>query len=87
MKAYAKLHQLSVHAMYQAAKDLRERGALAPAARSRSHKDASFVRVAVASAAGASWRVCFTSGAVLEGSGILSRELLVTLVEGLSASR
>ena len=87
MKGYAKLHQLSVHAMYQAAKDLRQRGALAPSVRSRRNKGASFVRVSAPPATATSWRVRFTSGAVLEGSGTLSRELLAALVAGLSASR
>lgn len=87
MKAYAKRHRLSVQAMYQAAKDLRRRGALAPAARSRTGPRASFVRVSTPPSGLASWRVRFTSGAVLEGAGTLSNESLTTLVEALSASR
>jgi hypothetical protein len=87
MRAYAKRHRLSVQAMYQAAKDLRRRGALAPAARSRTEPRASFVRVSTPPSGLASWRVRFAGGAVLEGAGTLSNESLATLVEALSASR
>jgi hypothetical protein len=87
MKAYAKRHGLSVHAMYQAAKGLRRRGALSPAAHSRTDGRASFVRVSPPPSAAVVWRVCFASGAVLEGAGPLSSESLTALAEALSATR
>jgi len=87
MKAYAKRHGLSVQAMYQAAKDLRRRGAFPPAARSRANGPASFVRVSAPPSATTAWRVRFASGAMLEGSGTLSNESLTALVEALSGSR
>jgi len=87
MKAYAKRQQLSVQAMYQAAKDLRRRGALPPVARVRTNGRASFVRVSAPPSGSASWRVRFPSGAVLEGAGTLSNETLTALVEALSVSR
>jgi hypothetical protein len=87
MKAYAKRNGLSIHAMYQAAKGLRRRGALSPAAHSRTDGRASFVRVASPPSTSAAWRVRFASGAVLEGAGPLSSESLTALVEALSATR
>jgi hypothetical protein len=87
IKAYAKHHGLSIHAMYQAAKGLRRRGALPPAADSRTDSRASFVRVPSPPSASAAWRVRFASGAVLEGAGSLSSESLTVLVEALSATR
>jgi len=87
IKAYANHHGLSVHAMYQAAKELRRRGALPPAAHSRIDDRASFVRVSPPPTGSAAWRVRFASGAVLEGAGPLSSESLAALVEALSASR
>jgi hypothetical protein len=87
IKAYAKHHGLSVHAMYQAAKELRRRGALPRAAHSRTADRASFVRVCAPLSGSAAWRVRFASGAVLEGTGSLSSESLTALVEALSASR
>jgi hypothetical protein len=86
-KAYAKRHQLSVQAMYQAAKDLRGRGALPPAIKPGSNQAAPFVRVSVPQATAAVWRVRFASGAVLESASPLSTESLATLVDALSASR
>jgi len=86
-KAYAKRQQLSVQAMYQAAKDLRRRGALPPVARVRTNGRASFVRISAPPLGSASWRVRFASGAVLEGAGTLSNETLAALVEALSVSR
>jgi hypothetical protein len=87
MKAYAKRQQLSVQAMYQAAKDLRRRGALSPAARSQTDGRASFARVSPPPSGSAAWRVRFASGVVLEGAGSLSSESLTALVEALSTSR
>jgi uncharacterized protein len=87
MKAYANRQQLSVQAMYQAAKDLRRRGALSPVTRPRTAGRTSFARVLPPPSGSAAWRVRFVSGAVLEGAGSLSRESLTVLVEALSASR
>ncbi len=87
MKAYANHHGLSIHAMYQAVKELRRRGALPPAAHSRTDERASFVRVSSPPSVSAAWRVRFASGAVLEGAGPLSSESLTALVEALSATR
>jgi hypothetical protein len=87
MKAYAKRHELSVQAMYQAVKDLRRRGALPSSARSRANGPASFVRVSAPPSATTAWRVRFASGAMLEGAGTLSNESLTALIEALSASR
>ncbi len=87
MKAYAKHHGLSVHAMYQAVKELRRRGALPPTTHSQTDDRASFVRVSSPPSAAAAWRVRFASGAVLEGAGPLSSESLTALVESLSATR
>jgi hypothetical protein len=87
MKAYAKHHGLSVHAMYQAVKELRRRGALPPTTHSQTDDRASFVRVSSAPSTATAWRVRFASGAVLEGAGPLSSESLTALVEALSATR
>ncbi len=84
-RAYAKRHRLSVEAMYYAAKDLRQRGALPPAGRSA--RRVSFVRVPTSASPPSAWRVRFANGAVLEGTDGLSSESLTTLVETLSASR
>jgi uncharacterized protein len=84
-RAYAKRHQLSIQAMYYAAKDLRRRGALAPARRAA--RTASFVRVSAPVSPGGAWHVRFANGAVLEGANVLTGESLTALVEALSASR
>ena len=90
MKAYAKRHRLSIQAMYQAAKDLRRRGVLAPGRRTpRDETGASFVRIA-ASVSGSiepPWRVRFPGGAVLEGTRPLTEESLRAVVTVLAASR
>ena len=84
-RAYAKRHRLSIQAMYYAAKDLRRRGALAPAR--RAVRSASFVRVSAPVSPRGSWQVRFANGAVLEGANALTSESLTALVEALSASR
>jgi len=84
-RAYAKRHRLSVQAMYYAAKDLRRRGALAPAGRAAG--TASFARVSAPVSAAGAWQVRFANGAVLEGANALTSESLTALVEALSASR
>ena len=81
VRGYAKRHRLSEHALYQAAKELRQRGVL-PAARPRAKKPRpTFVKVspAVPSAGAAAWRVRLANGVVLEGSGVLGRELVEAL--------
>ncbi len=84
-RAYAKRHRLSVQAMYYAAKDLRRRGALAPAGRPA--RTVSFVRVPTPVSPAGAWRVRFANGAVLEGTDGLTNESLTALVEALSASQ
>ena len=84
-RAYAKRHRLSIQAMYYAAKDLRRRGALAPARRAA--QTASFVRVPTPAPTPGAWQVRFANGAVLEGANALTSESLTALVEALSVSR
>ena len=84
-RAYAKRHRLSVQAMYYAAKDLRRRGALAPAGRAA--RTVSFVRVSAPVSLPGAWQVRFANGSVLEGTDALTGESLTALVEALSASR
>jgi len=84
-RAYAKRHRLSVQAMYYAAKDLRRRGALAPARQPA--RTVSFVRVPTPASPPGAWRVRFANGAVLEGTDALSSESVTALVEALLVSR
>ena len=84
-RAYAKRHRLSIQAMYYAAKDLRRRGALAPARRAA--RTSSFVRISTPVSPRGAWQVRFANGAVLEGANALTSESLTALVEALSASR
>jgi hypothetical protein len=82
MRAYAKRRRLSEHGLYQAAKDLRQRGVLAPGRRRRSTMERpTFVRVTpAASTIGSSaWRVRLPNGVVLEGTEILGPEWLEAL--------
>jgi hypothetical protein len=88
MRAYAQRHGLSEHGLYQAAKDLRQRGVLAPGRPRRSStkratlgKRSTFVKVApAASAIGSSvWRVRLPNGVVLEGTDRLGTEWLEAL--------
>jgi hypothetical protein len=82
VRAYAKRHGFSEHGMYQAAKDLRERGVL-PAIRRRepSRKSPTFVKVSPAmSVIGSSlWRVRLPNGVVLEGTEVLAPAWLEAL--------
>ena len=82
VRGYAKQHGLSEHAMYQTAKDLRQRGLLP--ARRRRQSDArkpSFVKVSAAVHAPSSgaWRARLPNGIVLEGSEGLGPRLLAAL--------
>jgi uncharacterized protein len=83
VRAYAKRHALSEHAMYQATKDLRRRGVLpAHSGRPRQAKTApAFVKVsaAVRSTSSGPWRARLPNGIVLEGSEALGPELLEAL--------
>lgn len=82
MRGYAKRHGFSEHGMYQAAKDLRQRGVLPARGRRESPKKGSaFVRVspAVSTIAASPWRVRLPNGVVLEGTEVLGREILEAL--------
>jgi hypothetical protein len=82
MRGYAQRHRLSEHGLYQAAKDLRQRGVLAPARpRRAAAKRPTFVRVtpAASSIASSAWRVRLPNGVVLEGSDRLGAEWLEAL--------
>ncbi len=82
VRAYAKRHRLSDQAMYQASKELRQRGVLPASGRGRSAgKKPSFVKVspAVRSTSSGSWRARLPNGVVLEGSEGLGPELLEAL--------
>lgn len=87
VRAYAKRHRLSEHGMYQAAKDLRERGALPAPRRRRSPKQSSptFMKIASAPAvssiaiAPSPWRVRLPNGVVVEGTEVLSPAWLEAL--------
>jgi len=83
VRAYAKRHGLSEHALYQAAKELRRKGVLAPAQRASRRPAARaapvartrFVEVKAArptpvEMAGA-WRARLPNGVVIEGTGEL----------------
>lgn len=85
MRAYAKHHGLSEHALYQAAKELRELGVLVPASPRRcGKKPVTFVRVtpaasSIGSIAASGWRVRLPNGVVLEGSDRLGADWLEAL--------
>ena len=82
VRAYAQRHGFAEHGMYQAAKDLRQRGVL-PASRRRksSKKSPTFVKVspAVSTISSSPWRVRLPNGVVLEGTEILGSEILEAL--------
>jgi hypothetical protein len=83
VRAYAKRHGFAEHGMYQAAKDLRQRGVL-PARRRRRSEDKSrptFVKVspAVSMIASSPWRVRLPNGVMLEGTEVLGPEWLEAL--------
>ena len=82
VRAYAKRHGFSEQAMYQASKELRQRGVLPASRRGRSAgKKPSFVKVstAVRSTSSGSWRARLPNGVMLEGSEGLGPELLEAL--------
>lgn len=82
IRAYAKRHRLSEQAMYQASRNLRQRGALPAARGRRSEKNRpGFVKVSRAERPGgmSAWRARLPNGVVLEGSGALGRELVEAL--------
>ena len=82
VRAYAKRHGYSEQAMYQASKELRQRGVLPASRRGRSAgKKASFVKVstAVRSTSSGSWRARLPNGVMLEGAEGLGPELLEAL--------
>ncbi len=82
VRAYAKRHGFSEQAMYQASKELRQRGVLPASGRGRSAgKKPSFVKVSTAarSTSSGSWRARLPNGVMLEGSEGLSPELLEAL--------
>ena len=82
VRGYAKRHGFSEQAMYQASKELRQRGVLPASRRSRSAGNKpSFVKVspAVRSTGSGSWRARLPNGVVLEGSEGIGPELLEAL--------
>ena len=82
VRAYAKRHGFSEQAMYQASKELRQRGVLPASGRGRSAgKKPSFVKVspAVRSTGSCGWRARLPNGVMLEGSEGLGPELLEAL--------
>ena len=84
IRAYAKRHRLSDQAMYQAARDLRQRGALPQGRAPRSEKKPSaFVKIAQAERprVPGTWRARLPNGVVLEGSGAPGRELVEALAQ------
>jgi hypothetical protein len=78
VRAYARRHRLSEHALYQAAKELRRKGAWAPSRRA-GKKQARFVEVRAAAAATIEaprpWRAQLPNGVVIEGAGELAGTL------------
>jgi hypothetical protein len=86
MRGYAQRHRLSEHGLYQAAKDLRQRGVLAPARpRRAAAKRPTFVQVtptpssSIGAISTSTWRVRLPNGVVLEGSDRLGAEWLEAL--------
>ena len=82
VRGYAKRHGFSEQAMYQASKELRQRGVLPASGRGRSAgKKPSFVKVspAVRSTGSGGWRARLPNGVVLEGSEGIGPELLEAL--------
>jgi hypothetical protein len=88
VRAYAQRHGLSEHAMYQAAKDLRRKGVLAPtgrtatkgvARRSVGARGPRFVEVKASRPTPpempSAWRARLPNGVVVEGSGDLGAAL------------
>ena len=82
MRAYAQRRRLSEHGLYQAAKDLRQRGVLAPGRRRRPEpKRPTFVKVSPATSpiASSRWRVRLPNGVVVEGIEVLEPSWLEAL--------
>ena len=81
VRGYARRHRLSEHALYQAAKELRRKGAWEPskrASRARTARlQARFVEVRASAAAEAPspWRAQLPNGVVIEGAGELAGAL------------
>jgi hypothetical protein len=89
IRGYAQRHGLSEHSMYQAAKDLRRKGALAPSGRKPAKRvvrgrpvaaHRRFVEVKTSRdpaprVAASAWRVRLPNGVVVEGSGDLGAVL------------
>lgn len=95
LKAYAGRHGLSIDALYQARKEARRQGLIAPyrrpsarrASRSPAARPSRFVkavrRTEAPVAQGAAWRLRFLGGEVLESSTPLSADVVVLLLESL----
>jgi hypothetical protein len=88
VRAYAKRHRLSEQAMYQAAKDLRQRGVLPAVSRQRPSKASprlpEFVKVSPEAGERTvgtvrAWRARLPNGVVLEGTEVLGSALLEAL--------
>lgn len=81
VRAYAKRHRLSEHALYQAAKELRRKGVWAPSRRAvrvaAARTQARFVEVRASTPAEAPspWRARLPNGVVIEGAGELAGTL------------
>jgi len=76
VRAYARRHRLSEHALYQAAKELRRKGAWAASKRAERTR-ARFVEVRASAAvvAPSPWRAQLPNGVVIEGAGELAGTL------------
>jgi transposase len=93
LKAYAARRGISVHSLYQAKKQARQRGLLPPhgaekssPARSRRPQRRRFVEAISAPATpqpGYSWRLRFSSGEVLESSTALAGDEILRLIDAL----
>jgi transposase-like protein len=96
LKSYAARQGLSVHSLYQAKKLARQHGMLAPhrtdkaePSEPRSSQPRRFVeaiRRADAREGGATWRIRFPSGAVLESSAPLAMEEALRLIDRLGGA-
>lgn len=81
VRAYAKRHRLSEHALYQAAKELRRKGHWTPSKRATRAGPARTpgrfveVRSTAAVAAPSPWRARLPNGVVIEGAGELAGTL------------
>jgi hypothetical protein len=82
-KAYAKKHRLSVHALYQARKEFRQRKALASTP-NRPSVTFTKVRVEPRVARGGVWRVRFPNGSLIELEAPLEAEERVQLLQAVA---